>query len=140
METPNLLVPVDGSPTSRKAAKYAVTMARRIDAGVLVLHCHKSFPALLGEPYYQQAIDTILDSARKLVAEYKALFAAAEIQCEALCMEGSPGPKICELARLEKSEMVVMGSRGRTDLQGLLLGSVAHQVLHSAPCPVLVVR
>lgn len=140
METPNLLVPVDGSPTSSKAAEYAIKMARLMKLPVLVVHCHKSFPAILGEPYYQQAIDAVLGGSRDLVAEYEAMFKEAGIECEALLIEGNPGFKICEVAEIEKSEMIVMGSRGRTDLQGLLLGSVAHKVLHGAPCPVLVVR
>lgn len=140
METPNLLVPVDGSPTSRKAAAYAVKMAQLMNLGVLVVHCHKSFPALLGEPYYQKAIDAILGGAQELLDEYQALFEEAGLECESISIEGNPGTKICELAKVEASEMVVMGSRGRTDLQGLLLGSVAHLVLHSAPCPVLIIR
>jgi nucleotide-binding universal stress UspA family protein len=36
--------------------------------------------------------------------------------------------------------MIVMGSRGRTNLEGLILGSVAHRVLHAAACPVLIIR
>ena len=45
-----------------------------------------------------------------------------------------------EVARVEKCDLVVVGTRGLSDFEGLLLGSVAHKVLVSAPCPVLTVR
>jgi nucleotide-binding universal stress UspA family protein len=38
------------------------------------------------------------------------------------------------------ADLIIIGSRGLTDWQGLLLGSVAHKVIHHATCPVLVVR
>jgi nucleotide-binding universal stress UspA family protein len=41
---------------------------------------------------------------------------------------------------MEKADMIIMGSRGRTDLEGLLLGSCTHRVLKTASCPVLVIR
>jgi hypothetical protein len=42
--------------------------------------------------------------------------------------------------RIGTIDLVIMGSRGRTALRGVILGSVTHKVLHTAPCPVLVVR
>jgi nucleotide-binding universal stress UspA family protein len=47
---------------------------------------------------------------------------------------------ILELASAEGADVIVLGSRGLSDLAGLVLGSVTHKVLHLAHCPVLVVR
>ncbi|MCP4755050.1 MAG: universal stress protein [Proteobacteria bacterium] len=55
-------------------------------------------------------------------------------------LEEPAGSVIPNVAEIEKSSMIVMGSRGLTDLEGLFLGSVTHRVLHLAPCPVLVGR
>lgn len=53
---------------------------------------------------------------------------------------GEPSEEIVDLARMEGYEMIVMGSRGIGAMKELLMGSVSHKVLHTAPCPVLIVR
>ena len=55
-------------------------------------------------------------------------------------LEGPAAEAICEVAKIEKIDLIVMGCRGRNDLEGLLLGSCTHRVLKTAPCPVLVIR
>ena len=52
-----ILVPVDGSPHSERAAEYASRMAGILGSEILLVHCHKPFPKLLGEPYMQQAVN-----------------------------------------------------------------------------------
>ena len=50
---------------------------------------------------------------------------------------GGPGRKICEFAQSEDVDLIVMGHRGISALNELLLGSVSNYVLHRAPCSVL---
>jgi len=140
MTNQRILVPVDGSAHSSRAAEYAVRMARYMNKEILLIHCHKHFPSLSGEPYYQKAVSKILSEANDLLEPFRQMIARAGIQFEERILEGQPGAKICEAAEIENCEMIIMGSRGRTELQGLILGSVAHRVLHSATCPVLVVK
>jgi nucleotide-binding universal stress UspA family protein len=54
--------------------------------------------------------------------------------------EGDPGAEIVASAREEKADLIVMGSRGRTGLSSIVLGSVSRKVLSHAPCSVLIVR
>lgn len=54
--------------------------------------------------------------------------------------DGSPAEAILEQAREVDAGLVVVGSRGLSNLGGLLLGSVAHKVIQLSSCPVLVVR
>lgn len=140
MSTPVVLLPVDGSDHAARAAAYAIKVAALMDARLLLLHCHRPFPVKLGEPYFQEAINTIMQGANALLEPFRSMLEEKTIDFTDLIVEGPPGEKICEVARIEKCEMIVMGSRGRSDLKGLLLGSVAHRVLQQAPCPVLVVR
>lgn len=54
--------------------------------------------------------------------------------------EGKPAAKIVEAAQQWQADVIVMGSHGRGAVTAVLMGSVAHGVLHHAPCPVMVVR
>ena len=140
MTDQRLLVPVDGSSHACRAAEYAIKVARCMNREILLIYFHKHFPGLKGEPYYQQAVSKILLQSQELLAPFRELMAKAGVNFEERIMEGPPGDRICEVAQLEKCEMIVMGSRGRSKLSGLILGSVAQRVLHSAVCPVLVVK
>lgn len=53
---------------------------------------------------------------------------------------GQAGREIVDAARAHDAGVIVMGSRGRSDLTGLVLGSTAHKVIHLSDRPVLVVR
>ena len=140
MELKKIMVPVDGSQYSIRAADYAANLAKHMDSEILLIHCHKSFPNVLGEPYFQKAIDKILKKSHQLLDPYKKIMQDAEVSFVDRILEGPAAKAISEVATIEKIDMIVMGSRGRNDLEGLLLGSCTHRVLKTAPCPVLVIR
>jgi len=140
MTKPLILLPVDGSEHAHRAADYTAKMAILMNARTLLLHCHQTFPIKLGEPYFQKAIDRIIQRSQELLDPFRTLLGDQGLDYSELIMEGPPGGKICDVARIEKCELIIMGSRGRSDLAGLFLGSVAHRVLQQAPCPVLIVR
>jgi len=140
MQLKKILVPVDGSECSVRATGYATDMAKLMDGEILLIHCHKSFPAILGEPYFQRAIDKILKKSSELLDPCKKIVQDAGVTVTDRILEGPAARAICEVAKIEKIDLIVMGCRGRNDLEGLLLGSCTHRVLKTAPCPVLVVR
>jgi len=53
---------------------------------------------------------------------------------------GDPARQTVDYAKDAKVDMIVMGSKGLSDIQGLLLGSVSHKVSHLAPCTCVTVR
>ena len=59
---------------------------------------------------------------------------------EVIVVEGDPVRTIVDTAKARDIDMIVIGSRGRGDLEGLLLGSVSHMVVQLAPCTCVVVR
>ena len=64
----------------------------------------------------------------------------AKIPVEVLAREGYPATVIEDEAAAQKADMIVIGTRGRSGLKHLLLGSIAERVVQKAPCPVLTVR
>jgi len=140
MKLKNFLVPGDGSDYSMRAAKYAAELAKLMGGEIVLMHCHKSFPVVLGEPHFQNAINKIMEKSNKLVEPYRKLFQETGTSFIERILEGPAANAICEVAKLEKLDMIVIGSRGRNKLEGLLLGSCTQRVLNMAPCPVLVIR
>lgn len=140
MNIKTILVPVDGSDHSRRSAAYAADLAGTVGGEILLMHCHRRFPSVLGEPYYQKVVDEILEGANELLEPYRQVMRDAGVGFTEKILERPAAAAILDVAKTEGCDLVVMGSRGRTDLEGLLLGSVTHRVLEAAPCPVLVVR
>ncbi len=140
MQIKKILLPVDGSDYSVKASDYTLDFAHTMGSEILLLYCHKPFPSFLGEPYFQEVHDRIMHDAREMLAPFLKSLAEARLPVEERILEGPPGNIICQVARIEHCDLIIMGSRGFTDLKGLFLGSVTHRVLHGAVCPVLVIR
>jgi len=140
MNINRVLVPVDGSEYSMKAAKYAIDFVQKFKCEVVVLHCHKAFPLYLGEPHFQNIVNKTIEDATEMVGVYDALFDEYGIDHKILLLEEPPGKTIAETAVHEKADMIIMGSRGLSDLSGLILGSTAHKVLHLSSCPVLIIK
>lgn len=140
MKIKKILNPIDGSEHSIRATEYAIELARLLDAEIILLHCHARFPIVLAEPYFQQAINEINKASEELVDPFVEILEKGEVKFEVRILEGTPGNRIPDVAKNEKIDLIVMGSRGVTDFAGLFLGSVAHQVLHKSECPVFIAK
>ena len=140
MEIKIILNPVDGSDHSIRSTEYAIKLAKLLDARIVLLHCHARFPIVLAEPYFQQAINEINKASEELVEPFIKMLEQGEVKFDVRILEGAPGNKIPEVAKIEKIDLIVMGSRGITNFTGLFLGSVAHQVLHKSECPVFIAK
>lgn len=137
----NILLAVDGSEPGFHAAKAAGDLARSMNSQTLrIIVVYDPAPPDLGEPNLSQTISTrqqeaqaIIDASIKEVGKIP-----GKIHMEII--EGPIAEKIVDVASIRNSDVIVMGSRGRTGLTSALLGSNSQKVISIAPCPVLVVR
>lgn len=149
-----IVVGVDGSPESDAALRWALEEGRVRDATVRAIYAWEQPPldvatadAGFGTPglalptpptEYMEIRHAIEDEANRLLPEAleRAGGAATGVEVEQQVVEGLAGDVLVEAAR--SADLLVVGSRGRGGLKGLLLGSVSQHTLHNAPCPVVV--
>lgn len=136
----NLLVGVDGSEASVRAAKQAAELAKAWGAKVTILHVLA--PIVLPGDASWAPLDQMqaaeLEQGQALVHEVQR--ALGEVQTRELVKVGPPAETIVEVAASLQDCLVVIASTGKGALKRLLLGSVSDRVVHLCPCPVLIVR
>ncbi|MGA7934086.1 MAG: universal stress protein, partial [Kovacikia sp.] len=76
----------------------------------------------------------------KLLQSYTEKATAAGVPTEFTQNAGNPGRKICDMVQTWGADLIILGRRGRSGLNELLLGSVSNYVLHHATCSVLTVQ
>jgi nucleotide-binding universal stress UspA family protein len=132
-----VVLALDGSPESLAAVPYARELAGEHGA-VRAVHVRE---ILLGRGGGQPANvneDEVVAGVRRTVEELKA--GGTEVSLEvATATAGGPAHVIAEIARRANADVIVMGTRGRGQVAGLLLGSVTQRLLHLAHCPVFAV-
>ena len=131
-----ILLAVDESDHSAKAAELAGKLATLSNGEVVVLHVHEILPTR-GGPLDVRVIESDVadDTASRLTAE--GVNAHAK---KIHAYHGLVANQIVSHGTENGVDLIVMGSRGLSDVAGLFLGSVAHKVLHLAGCPVLIAR
>lgn len=140
MSPKKVLVAIDGSEHSNKVLNAAIGYAELLEATIVFVYCHRKFPALLGQPYRDKEIASIISETEKLVTPFLQRLKDKNLRIEERLMEEPAGEVISEVARIEHCDLIIMGSRGLTNLASLIVGSVTNRVLQTAPCSVLVVR
>ncbi|XPV77464.1 MAG: universal stress protein [Desulfovibrio sp.] len=140
MRYQKILIPVDGSIHSKSALKEAVELAKLSNGELLVLHCQRTVPLSLGEPNVQQFIEKLKKKSDEVLNPLDEMLTTAGVSYELRTIGGETATVIADVAKRENFDLIILGSKGKSDLEGLILGSVTHKVLHIAPCPVMVTR
>ncbi len=136
----NILVAVDGSEHSYKAARTAGELARSMEADLRVVSVYDPVPAYLGQPNLQAALAGRLSFAERVLEQAVQEIGPTPKELHTETLEGPVAEAILAVVEARGIDLVVMGTRGLGRLTGLLLGSQSRKVLHHAPCPVLLVR
>jgi nucleotide-binding universal stress UspA family protein len=134
-----IVVGVDGSEGSRAAAQWAAEEAARWDASVVVVQAWEFTPLVIATDAPIDLVELRSQADAALAQEVQELFGDRAGSVEARVVEELPANAILDAVKAHDADLVVVGSRGRGGLKGMLLGSVSQKVVHHAPCPVVVV-
>ncbi|UZP66407.1 universal stress protein [Desulfovibrio mangrovi] len=135
-----ILVPVDGSKYSLLAKVKAMSMGAAMGSEIVLLHVTGSIPNLIGGHAREELIEELLREGKDLLKPYVGALLDKGVKHRELVVVGDPGNVICDVAEREECDLIIMGSRGLSDLEGMVLGSVTHRVLNLSKLPVLVAR
>lgn len=147
-----IMVAIDGSETSMRAAEYAVAMTKNIKnketqlIGITILDLGRlSYSFFVAAPSYgskeleekRQEAKMWLNQVDQLSKENRVPQFKSEIIEDVVSRIGGA---IVKYAENEKVDLIVVGTRGRSGLKRMLIGSVASDILHYAHCPVMIVK
>jgi nucleotide-binding universal stress UspA family protein len=141
-----LLLAVDGSQGSLKAAATAAEIARRFGSRVTLVHVMhmpdavRAATSIAGVAGPEWASGVWDKQAKEIVQEARKAVGLPDDQVKEEILVGHPAEMICRAAEEGSYDLIIMGSRGLSEVSAFFLGSVSDKVSHHAHCPVLLVR
>jgi nucleotide-binding universal stress UspA family protein len=146
MNFKHILAPTDFSTDSDRALQVAVDFARSSGATLTLLTVVPDWvipPDL--HPMMPENYDTesfrsgLKDEAEKKLAERQKTVEGCTVNSVALLSSANPATEIVGFAKKNGVDLIVVASHGRGAVERLILGSITQKLIHSGPCPILVV-
>lgn len=145
-----ILVGVDGSESALKAVALAAALSETHRAHLVLVHVVQlsaiadqvlkisATEHLKENPkgIMEKLSQNVLDKARKHALQAGAI----EEQITTVTTDGDQARQLIQAAKRRKADLIVLGTRGRGRMEGLLLGSVSQKIAALAPCPCLIAR
>lgn len=133
-----ILVPTDFGEPADEALDYAISLAVKVGARIVLLNVLK-LPVLgvmeMGAVVTEGAIDSLFTANQTELDRIASR--RSEVAIETMLRTGEPHDVILQVAKELPADLIVMGTHGRHGIRRLLLGSVAEAVIRAASCPVL---
>jgi nucleotide-binding universal stress UspA family protein len=148
-----ILVAVDLSTNNEKIVSEAILVAKAIGAKLMLIHVlsededsHPPYPLITEMGYYPlnniifEDYETYEKKGLALLRSYTNRATAEGLETEFTQTVGNPGKMICDMAQNWEADLIVIGRRGHSGWNELVLGSVSNYVLHHARCSVFIVQ
>ena len=152
-----ILVPLDGSRFASRAIKYAVEIARRFDAEIILMQVEKPAtpitasdgpqPGIHSPAAVKVAVQIALDEDKRNVSKARRYLSrkvrelkGKNIACSYHVNIGNPAESIILYSRKKKIDLIIMTSHGKSGIVRAVMGSVADEVVRNSGKPVLVIR
>ena len=146
-----ILVPIDGSKNSVRALNSAINLAKFTKSRIILLHVLPTDVSSLSIIELMKPLSSIqsIGYEEKLKKRGMKIIENAEIRCgknkvifNSKMVKGNPGFDTIKFAHNKKNsiDLIIMGSRGESHAEEILLGSVSYHVVHKSKIPVMIVK
>ncbi len=142
-----ILVPVDGSPTSNRGLNEAIKLAKLTGARLKLLHFVDPFAYIGGfespAVFVSDLLPVLREEGQKILKQCQDTAAAGGVSAETMLIDDGSG-RLCDAVVAQAlswpAELIVIGTHGRRGFRRVFVGSDAEQILRLSPVPVLLVR
>ena len=137
-----IMAPIDFSASSMEGMRKAMELARSVDAEVHIVHVIAPHFSLVENVLNaEQARESLmLEEAEEELARIKKDDLGNSKKVVTNAVIGPPVQRLCEYAKQQNIDLIVMSTHGRTGADFIMIGSVTEKLVRNAPCSVLVFR
>lgn len=138
----NILVPVDGSDNSYRALDAALLLSEKLGSNITVVHVMEQVPIthIESEKLLSELLEAYKKENQDILLKCSEIATQKGLTIKTLLLQGNPASVILDYSKKEKSDLLIMRSRGMGKFKELILGSVSSKIVHHSPCAVLLIR
>lgn len=138
-----ILVPTDFSKDADNACRFAIEIAKKTKAKIILMHAfetpvlYSEMPMVSAELSYGALHDNALSKLKKYHDKIRPV--SNGIKIELILQQGLASARISEIAVEKKADLIVVGTTGKSAVERVVMGSNTRRVIHTAPCMVLAI-
>lgn len=139
----NVLVPTDLSEASIDALNYSVKIVKKYHAKLTIVHVVSHFQKAGFHADFRKGVSNLKDelaTAKNQLDGFWRSIGENEIEADLVLGYGDPFSEIMSFAKSKKNDIIVLGTRKRTGLAHLIMGSMAEKIVRYSPIPVLTIK
>jgi len=139
----NIVCPVDFSEYTEGILRYAVSIAKKYDARLHLLHVIPNLNYFTPYESFLTPENLVLiekNIEKEIEKDFEKIVKNIDMPVKKIIKTGVTFVEITDYVKEENIDLVVMGTHGRSGIEHILIGSVAEKILWRSPCPVLTVR
>lgn len=147
MDIKKILVPVDFSPATDDVISFASYFAKQFNGEIEIFHVSEVVDIYAATPwaysdreFFDKHVANLKEEIDALLNKYVEKIKKDGVLVKSCAVTGIPFVEIVKKAYDENSDLIVIGSHGRSGLEHVFMGSVAEQVVRNSPTPVLVIK
>lgn len=148
MARPNkFLVAFDGSPHSKQALEWAIDLSRSTNGSFVVVYVFEPLNIMSiydakggSDKTMRDAVEELKEKGQETLEEAKAICAKHGISVQTELLRGNIAESIIKYAREQQIDLIIAGTKGRGEIEELLMGSVTRNLVSLSRIPVLVVK